>query len=98
MQQVLVKFEGCWVLLQQVPHALDELEKHRGVVLCSGVSVSTPFVELMPKGEPLLDDELAESLERPVMRVQQELGESNYLAGSVPRIAAVDRDRSFLYV
>jgi len=71
MKQKLIELKCRWVLLQQVPNALQELEKHWREILGCRMAMGTSFVELVSKGNPLLANELAKPAECAIVRIKQ---------------------------
>ena len=79
-------------LVHELVDAVDELEEDRrelsivAALLVPALAVAAPGVEGVAEREEVLLDERAEPLDRPVVRIEQELGERGDLARPIPPV------------
>ena len=99
-----VEVEEVHVVSCAAAYRLDELEEDGRQLLVGGRvrGVRPPLGgrdraaaqrELVAKGEPLLDDQPAEALQRAEARVEQQLRQRRHLRRAVPAVGAVDEHR-----
>lgn len=98
-EETFVELKSAWKLLRYLPNALEELRKDGRHFLGNGLvleHVAQTMRELVAEHEPILLDEHLETVNGPVVRVEEESGQSAHLRGPIPTVRAVDDDADVL--
>ena len=74
-QEPLAELEGGRMSSRQLPDAIDQLRENGRRLLLVALQVTAPIGEFVTERKPILLDQRLESLQGPVIRVQQDLGQ-----------------------
>jgi len=91
-----VELKIVFELIEELPYAIQKLQKYGGVLVFGTVAtslpVSGPRVKGMAERQKIFFDEDGKSLERSIVGVEEELGQDGYLGGAIPSVRTMQEN------
>lgn len=87
-QKSLAVLERSWISSKQLPNGVDQLRENGSSFFAVALQIAASIRELVTERQPIFFDENLKSLQRSIVRIDQDLGDGAHLSGAIPSYTA----------